>query len=204
MLKLNEKVRVTADDENFGKIGTVSFIEEKKGFRKYSFCNVVITIDGVEKNYPDYKLDNEIDRKSTFNIKMLKDLNSEPKKSKRKVNEDKEEHCINYETDVILYSPEGHNSTGDISMNDTAENTAEHTAENVAASVVQESTTPHTKRVGRPQDPNSAYGRAKGIYTAMVGSKRGEVIGAFVRELGIKEGSASVYYYNIKKGFKPV
>jgi hypothetical protein len=179
-----DKVKIHATGEHFGKTGAVVSIEEKHGFRKYSYKHVKLLVGDVEMMFPDFSLDAE-------NIEKLEKEKTR-KKTKRKLNEDVEEHCINYATDVRLSGPEGHTLTGDTTMN-------EQTAENVAASVQPAVTEHRATRAGRPKNPSSAIARAKDIYARMNGSKRGEIIAAFVQELGIKEGSASVYYYNIKK-----
>ena len=189
MFSLEEKVIISVTDENFGKEGTIINMEKKEGFKKkYLFYNCTVLVDGVEKIYASFQL----------NPVIKSETESTKKKTEQKINEEKEEHCINYTTDIELCCPDGHNLTGDNTMSEYT-----NTAENVAAQVAPVPMNLH-KRAGRPVDPNSAFGRAKKIFNSMPQAKRGEVISAFVTELGIKEGSASVYYYNIKKSLKPL
>jgi hypothetical protein len=183
-LALGDKVKIHAVGEHFGKIGTVVFVEEKHGFKKYPYSHVTLLVGEAELTFSDFSLDAE-------NIEKL-EKEKTTKKNKRKLNEDKEEHCINYATDVRLHRPEGQTLTGENIMNEQA-------AEYVATSVQPVVSEHRATRAGRPKNPSSAIARAKSVYVKMAGSKRADIIAAFVQELGIKEGSASVYYYNIKK-----
>ena len=55
---------------------------------------------------------------------------------------------------------------------------------------------------GRPHDPKSASSQAHEIYARMVdqaGVTPAQIKAAFVSELGVKEGTAQVYYHNCRK-----
>lgn len=71
---------------------------------------------------------------------------------------------------------------------------------NTAVAATETTVTAPARKAGRPVNPNSKLVQAKALYNSLVvtGAGRKAILAALQSELGLKEGSAAVYYHEAK------
>lgn len=198
-IKKDLEVRITDDTSKYaGRVGKITFFEEKKGFRNtYPYLLITVSFDDAEQTFNTWQM---VNTQETIEEK------DEPKvKERKKKQTAKRFNLTNTLVDdnlTTVHWGQIHNKLKEITM----QNATVETTDSQAVTASSDATTAVTavvtapKRRGRKVDPNSKVSRAAVLLSALSADQlnREYAIPYLMKELDLKKEVAQVYFYSRK------
>lgn len=205
-IKLKRKVIDCEEtSEHYKQTGVITFIEEKKGFRQsLKYFDITVKFeDEKESVYKEWMLRDPLEESEPDELETPVS-EPEPTVTKRKKRQSaKRMHLtkvINRTNLLPVHTEHQTNQPKESQMTQNASNTIPSAATDSAADSAQNAVSAPAVR-GRPVDPSSAIHEAVNIVRALpVDQRKSAPTKLLIQEkLGVKAGTAMVYYYNAIK-----
>jgi hypothetical protein len=199
-LKKGKEVRIIDTGKHAGKVGTISFFEEKHGY-KQSYAYVDVTVKFEDKEEGVFKSWNLV---STDYVaekdEPVIETPAEPEVKKRKTRQAAKRFNLTNTLieDNILIVQTGliHNTFEENTMSDT--NAAVAVTDTADTTVTATTAVKTPQKRGRKPDPNSKINRAAAFLAALPADQLTKAIAVplLMKELELTEEVAQVYFYN--------
>jgi len=199
-LKKGKEVRVTDTGKHAGKVGKVSFFEEKHGYKQsYPYYDVTVKFENKEESvFKSWNLisNDYIAEKDEPVIETPVEPEVKKRKTRQAAKRFNLTNTLIEDNILIVQSDLIHNTFEENTMNDTAVALTDTTVATTTATATPVVKTPQKR--GRKPDPNSKINRAAAFLAALPADQLTKSIAVplLMKELELTEEVAQVYFYN--------